>query len=86
MGQLVDVAYFFHVSRCIFVSKCYYEVVSSVNFISSSAGFQTTITLECNLFLETSTEFSNSLADLSSITISSPQDRDKSTEVKGAAT
>lgn len=54
--------------------------------VTSKAGFHTEIPEAATCSPRPPRVFSSSLADLSSITISSPEDSDKSTEVNGAAT
>ena len=54
--------------------------------VTSNAGFQTEIPDAATCSPSPPCVFSNSFGDLSSITISPPDERDKSTEVSGAAT
>jgi len=54
--------------------------------VTSKAGFQTDIPDAATCFPRPPSEFSNSLGDLSSMTISSPDGSARSMEVTGAAT
>lgn len=54
--------------------------------VKSKAGFQTEIPEAATCSPSPPRALSSSLGDLSSITISSPEEMDKSTEVRGAAT
>ena len=54
--------------------------------VTSKAGFQTQIPDAATCSPSPPREFNNSFGDLSSITISCPEERVKSMEVKGAAT